>query len=630
MKFDTFPLSFNLLICFVFLFLFSTNCFGQYDLRKLSAKEETIQKDLETILSEAGFSKDKIRFKRRDGNANSAEITCKAEQFQIEIIAQEEEWSAVLYYSLQKMGFLFPHPRIQISPEEIAPKLCGQKIYWKPALKYRGFHFHTMHPNEWVHAFLMGKEEIAKESIRWMARNQQNIFDFNILRGNQEFIYEHLEAPFQLAKDFGIHAGISFGIALTQQNNWKLVSIPASLSDKASKKQIDNKLPYFLSKVDISYLAVELGTSEFTAVNYNRTINWLNQMSEYTEEKNVQLLAKVHISSNQHDSELGNFNFVPQYCKEEVGILPHTVFYYSLQDENAPMYGNENFQHMKDFMLQEKGKRMNWFYPESSYYISLDIDIPILHLEYLRARSEDTEFLYDNGIDGQLIFTTGHELGYWLIDWSIALYNNLDYNFDPMAGLKLLGEDLAIWEKHLKFHKEYFTDKQLVQIVTFSNGGDEVFPKHKIHNRNLLRELKKSKVKTNAEIAKLKEAIPNIPSTEGILNKELKNYMDITYLRFHHSLAVREALLNKKNVNLGKAKYFRTEAQLLMDENLEKYNRYPDAQVFEVHANPTSYQYGYGEKAANLHYWQREEEMVRRNRFGPLFMNVYDYIDIVF
>ena len=57
---------------------------------------------------------------------------------------------------------------------------------------------------------------------------------------------------------------------------------------------------------------------------------------------------------------------------------------------------------------------------------------------------------------------------------------------------------------------------------------------------------------------------------------------------------------------------------------VEGYNRYPAAQVFEEHSNPTSYAFGYGWTARTLHFWEREERMVAENRWFPLFMNVFD------
>ena len=614
------------------IFLFLSALFCQYELRELSALDETVHIDLHNILKEAHLPLHTIDFIRFQSDSNFAKINCLGENILIEIHAEDSEWSSVFYLALQKLGFLFPHPRIQISPETIDIEgYCGEIYYWKPALKYRGFHFHTQHPNEWVHGFMLSKKQIAMETIRWLARNQQNIFDFHLLRGvNKKQLYKDLQKPFQYAKEMGIHAGVSFGVASQQQNNWKLVSILGTFFDSMSRRQIQKHLTELLESIDLSFISVEAGTSEFTSVNYERSLDWLNQISEIAESYKVQMMTKVHVSSNQNHEKYGNYNFLPQYANSNVGVLPHTVFAYGFEDKSAPMYGNDNFSHIKDFMIQQNGKRMNWYNPETSYYISMDIDIPLLHLEYLRVRSQDMQFLYTNGIEGQLNFTTGQELGYWIIDWTVALLANSDYNFDPLIALKMINENPDIWKEHLDFHNTYMHHKQLVQIVTFSNGGDELFPSHKIHKRNLLKELSKSEERTQFEIDKLEDAIKSIPSTDGIVNHELKNLLDITYFRFHHALYTRKALMGQKDENLEKAKTYRLQAQELMDVIIENNNRYPEAMIFEIHKNPTAYQYGYGETASRLHYWLREEEMIRRNKYHPFFMNTYNYFDIVF
>ena len=169
---------------------FCSLALAQFELRPLTAKESFIREDLQSILQAADFQLDKIDFVRHFSEKNYANISCENDNFLIEIHAQDSEWSAVLYATLQRMGFLFPHPRMQISPEKLSNEWCGQRVEWQPVLKYRGSHLHTLHPSEWVHGFMMGKTEIANELIRWLARNQQNIFDFSLLRVNKKQLYK--------------------------------------------------------------------------------------------------------------------------------------------------------------------------------------------------------------------------------------------------------------------------------------------------------------------------------------------------------------------------------------------------------------------------------------------------------
>ncbi|MAZ48435.1 MAG: hypothetical protein CME65_07725 [Halobacteriovoraceae bacterium] len=613
-----------------FIFTYQDSVYGIENLRAISAGEDVVSRDLNQILRKADLT-GAVSFEHVFEYGDYARISCRNQKINIKVYSLSKEWSPTFYYALQKLGFLFPHPRWQISPtREDMLKKCGKKYSWRPALEYRGFHFHTQHPNEWVHGFLQDKPDIASDTIRWLARNQQNVFDLTLLRMPSETIFKKLKEPFKLAKSFGIHTGVTVGMAFHQQNAYKLVSIIGSLSDDISRREISRNLTLLLDNIDLSYINVESGSSEFTPVNYDRTLSWLNQIAKIAKKRNIKVLTKVHISSNQKNKKYGNYNYLPSYASPEVGILPHTVFYYSLNDKKAPMYGNKNFHDMRDFMLKEKSKRRTWYYPETSYFIAMDIGLPLYFTEYLRARSEDMKFIHENGIEGQLNFTTGHELGYWLFDWSVALYNNLDYKFDPMIGLKLLGEDLKVMKSHLAFQKKHFTDEQLVSVITFQNFGDEIFPAHAIHSRILIKNLVEDKNEIEHQIYKLARALEEVPSTEKILNQEIKSLLDITYLRVQHALYVRKAMLSKKEENLRLASQTREKAQTIMDQFVEKYERYPDAKIFSKHKNLSAYQWGYGYTARNLHHWEREEMKVKDQEFSMFFMNVYDPIDIVF
>lgn len=616
-------------LCFI-LILASSQVFGLEPLRGISASEDTVSTDLALILKKADLS-GFINLDHVYQYGDYAKVSCFQGKVTIKVFSLSKEWSSTFYYTLQKLGFLFPHPRIQISPSKSRVyRYCGKKIVWKPALKYRGFHLHTLHASEWVPGFLQGQTKIANDMIRWLARNQQNAFDLSLVRMPYPELFKNLKEPFRLAKAFGIHTGIAFGIAFHQQNSFKLVSVLGTFSDDLSQEEIEYNLNKLLKNLDLSFINVEMGTSEFTAVNYERTIGWLNHIARYARKKDVRMLTKVHVSSNQRNKKFGNFNFLPERANQEVGVLPHTVFYYGLEDKKAPMYGNKNFQHIRDFMLRNKGKRRTWYYPETSYFVGHDIDIPLLLTEYLRTRAADMKLLYEQKIEGQLTFTTGHELGYWLFDWTVALLNNRDYKFDPLIGFKLLGEDSKLMQAHLEFQQEYFTNRQVIAMITSGNLGDELFPAHKIHQRVLIRNLDDDKKVTQAQVFQLASAVEAIPDIEGIKNPEIKDMLEITYNRIRHALFIRKAVLAEKKKNIARAKAVRENSLSIMQRVVENYSRYPNGKVFEKYDNPTSYQFGYGYPSQKLHFWEREEKMVESNKFNPFFMNIYDMFDIVF
>ncbi len=619
----------------LFVFLFFIHSFSSFaaipDLRPLSPELKTVEEDFAEILRTARLA-DSITLDYRTGSENRADITCGPENVVIHVTG-DHQWSQTFYMALTRIGFLFPHPRTQISPSfDKVRSHCGESYTWKPALKYHGFHLHTLHPSEWVQGFLMGKTDIAMDTIRWFARNQQNIFDLSLLRQADQKIFSGLREPFALAKKFGIHAGIAFGAALHQQNSFKLISLPRTFSDRLSINQIRARLPFILKNIDLSYINVEMGTSEFTSTSYSRTVMWLNEIADLADKVDVKMVVKVHCSNNQKDPKWGNFNHLPQYADPRVGILPHTVFLYGIDDENAPMYGNKNFHETRDFMLAQKDKRRTWFYPETSYFIALDIDAPLLLTDYLITRANDTKFIASHGIEGQLVFTTGQELGYWLFDWTTALLNNKDFNYDPKIGLKLLGEENDSWSRILSYQNKWFKEKGLLGVVTFPNFGDELIPgTHMIHPRNFLKKMWKNPALLDSEIALIQEAIAAIPQDVNIQNPELRAMWEITEARVHHALWTRRALREPMmlDVHLDEAVRYRKHAQSRMNKILRHHNRYPAAKVFEWHANPTSYPWGYGYPAATMHYWRREEEQIRRKKFSPFFMNIVDFMDII-
>jgi hypothetical protein len=146
---------------------------------------------------------------------------------------------------------------------------------------------------------------------------------------------------------------------------------------------------------------------------------------------------KVHASTGQTvehyvDPETGdplNFNFLPHYADPRLGVMPHTVQHYAL-DDPAPTYGNESFGYMREFLQQQVGRRRVIWHPETAYWVSFDVDVPLFLPVYALRRVRDLRLLaadeeaglmgrdeHAGGrMDGQLTFSSGWEWGYWLHD----------------------------------------------------------------------------------------------------------------------------------------------------------------------------------------------------------------------
>lgn len=589
-----------------------------------------IKDDINKALKANNLPSKIISYEVKESKNNKVFIECSKEfKFNLKVEATKEEWSSVLYFGLQQLGFLFPHPRWSVAPSllQLNNKACFKTHYWKPRLTLRGFHLHNQHPNEWVHGFFMNKPKIAEDYIRWLIRNGQNYLQIQMIDFKGKRNIDNFKNQLKFANSMGLKIGLSVSFALIQQESKSLIPLGSALTGVRDKHFLKKSIESFLSDYTFDYLIVELGTTEFSSTNYKRTLKWINSTSKQLEKNNKKLYIKVHVSSNQYDKELGNFNFLPTHADKNVGVLPHTVFFYGLEDKTAPMYGQKNFSNIKQFMLNEHKARDVIYYPETSYFIGMDIDVPLLLTDYLLARHKDLLFLEKHKIKKQVTFTTGMELGYWLFDWSVALMTQKGTSAN--RALKLLGEDLKSWDKIINYQNTYFNKNQVIQSISASNLIDEINTEHRIHKRNILKELESDEAERYKEEKLLEEAIRNQPDLQKVKNKELKQMLEITLLRVSHSYYLRKAikykkLLGQRSEYIKKARNSRLQAHKIILRHIKSYNRYPEAFVFKKHLNPTSYQFGYGWPASNLHYWQREEEMVRKNKYRPWFKNIYN------
>lgn len=621
------------------------------EVRKYTASEIAVAEDFKRILKEAKFEEGFVTFERKVSSATTSTIKVhqKVEhgkkRFIIEVQAPDSEWASAAYYGLQKMGFLFPHPRIQISPtEEQVRKTVGKSYTWEPRFKYRGFHFHTMHPSEFLQGFLMGQKQIARETIQWLARNGQNTAQVVLLRQDLKEITANLADLIDYSHEMGISFGVNAFFNFMQQKAYRLIGQNSKLSalgfipgDK--RPQIRKAIAELEKNLKFDFMSFDIGSSEFTPASYDKTISWINAADEELRKDGRSIFIKVHCSEGQRDKKYGNFNFIPQFANPTVGVLPHTVMYYSLTDESAPVYGNKNFKDMSEFLKAQAKVRPTWYYPETSYFIAMDIDLPLLLTDYLIARSNDMDSIEQWGAQGQLNFSTGQELGYWLNDWTVALLANSENRGNPYVALELLGESRKVWEPIVDFQNTYFKKKLLYEELSSANLSDELPVGIITHERTVFRELRKKPEVLKSRIALLKEAVANKPSLEGVKNQELKQMLEITFLRLDHAMYVRQALLAEAQKqrrapawqgDMTAAKDTRLRAAAIMKSVRANYERYPEAHLFERYENLTSYPFGYAWPASNLHFWEREERMIEANSYTPWFMNIYSIARILF
>jgi len=574
-----------------------------------------------------------------------------------------------LYGLLQEhLGFRFYHPRQTIIPHWANgwPDEASHSFTGAPLFDKKGFHLHTQHPLELTEQLLDPTAPNAsgdiKQYIDWLVRNGQNYFEFCLLNSIDKKIWPaHAKQFVDYAHSRGILAGADISLHMIQQKAFELYGGPFN-----QKKQIEKNLTWLL-QANWDYLSMEFSTAEFIAGNTGKKeqlrqyiISWLLQHSQ------TKLTGRVHVVKQVND-ESAKHAMVPVdsaalALDRQRGVLVHTVMFYDMTEQNAPVYENRNQRHQFEFLKQQLKQRETWYYPESAYWITFDNSIPMFLLPYLSARLSDIDTCEKYGVPGHLTFSSGWEWGYWLFDWSIARWS-WQYTSDEIKETRtpamyagqisntpgaavMMEEELALQQKYLK-------DSTLMPWMTATTITDEINFKalNKAYEPRPAWSYKFLENKAGDSVITLlrKETIPrlrrfaeNALQTEARFNKrgpdsisaEWTDGLAITGLRAMHRyytlqyiLARREASLHHRRFEgdtlLQQAASIRRQAQEIVTRRQQHY-RYPVSSVATNHKTHTSYHYGYLYMASNLHFWEREEEQALRNNYHPFFMNVWD------
>ena len=273
---------------------------------------------------------------------------------------------------------------------------------------------HTMHPieltdllNGWGLAYMEDQSSWDAmlvdwhQTLQWALANGQNRIHWVLLEGPQwlefsrsDLRQQRLKTLVEIGHSYGILVGVDVPIALEQQNAWRLIQEAGTLEDEL--EQIRSSVDW-LMQAGFDYLATESGTSEFTHPDPERMLAWENELAVYLDEHwHRSAMIKIHCSTGQvaegyldpRSGEAINYNFLPHFADERLGVLPHTVQHYAL-DDPAPTYGNSTFEYMLEFMKLEAGSREVIWHPETAYWVSFDIDVPLFLPVYASRRVRD-------------------------------------------------------------------------------------------------------------------------------------------------------------------------------------------------------------------------------------------------
>lgn len=118
--------------------------------------------------------------------------------------------------------------------------------------------------------------------------------------------------------------------------------------------------------------------------------------------------------------------------------MVHTLMFYDLE-RPAPVYGNDDFHFLYDFIAQEAPRRRIRYFPEAAYWLTFDIAVPLYLPITIEARDRDiqrlrpllqTDWSSDHGVDGHHTFGSGHEWGYWQNEYcSLRMSMDVEYRY---------------------------------------------------------------------------------------------------------------------------------------------------------------------------------------------------------
>lgn len=597
-------------------------------------------------------------------------------------------WQGVsfgLYGLLQeKLGFKFYHPRRMKTPHWNTFPL-KQEFTWqaKALFDKHGFHLHTQHPLELTEQLHDGNLphalEDVKEYIDWLARNGQNYFEFCLLENiDRKEWPAHAKSIVDYCHQRGIMAAVDLSLHMIQQKTFQLYKGPV-----AKQKQVEKNLVWLMTS-DWDFINMEFSTAEFISGNQKKKeelrlfiLAWLKQNSK------AKLMGRQHVV--RHQSKSGQkpngleWDSATQALDKERGVLPHTVMFYDMTEPNAPVYKNKNQRHMFDFLLQQMKVRETWYYPESAYWVTFDNSIPMFLLPYLKARLTDIDTCVKYKVPGHITFSSGWEWGYWLFDWSIARWswqystNGVDQKRTPtMYASELLNteEEQETFEKSLDLQQELLKDKDLMRWMTAMTITDEISikalndeyePRPTPSYKDLQRKADAATLKqvsdsviprleslysgtfTNVLFMKneadelLEESTDSTKPDLAVVN-EFVDGLTITGLRARHRAYILQYIICRRSAAiehrkcdcdslLNLATATREAAQKIVKLREQNY-RYPVASITTKRWDHTSYHFGYLYPVSNLHFWHREEEEARRNKYSPTFMNIFNMFRI--
>ncbi len=565
--------------------------------------------------------------------------------------------AAGAYALLEELGCRFFHPKQELVPHLVAAFVPTSLQEWRrPAASRRGLQPHTLHPIEYFATFMEPSEANlvdAKAFIDWLVKTGQNYVQWPLLSTvNWSTWKPYVTSLLAYAHGRGVRVGASIEIwgGSALQNNYVLVN-DANNWQPEMEAGLDKLL-------EIPWDVVDLTMGEFVSTGPQAIIDWLNHATTYVLSRSpaTQVNVENHVGNYpqlwvKYEGQAVFYYHLPQFCDARLGQSVHTLSLFDLYRDWAT-YAHPNFWLQHDYLLQEIPTRRVSYFPESAYWISADIDVPLFLPEHLYARWIDIHNLSAEladrglpGLEGHLEFMSGHEWGYWLTDYLVAKMlwepsKPFEYFLTRYtSAFGSCGSDVqTALEQYVALQTKYLFDQRLLAYVQGENGtvdlgylaGLETHPK-RIEFEELLPMTEAQRTSFESTVlAGLDAFAAQSGAIEGTIAArcrgadgaiapwcdELRDGVSIGRLRAQHAALLYRAILSYARGDGGSAASQLSQAGAITQQAAQVVAGREGQYRFDVqretgqYSNPTVYDFGYLRQAHTQCYWQRREDQV--------------------
>lgn len=581
-----------------------------------------------------------VRTRGADLLASQYAVYGLLERFNVRFYHPEQEW--------------LPKPKVRLDFDQLK-----EMERFRPDFRERETYQHFMHPLELLEGYYAPTPEGDVRVKRWIDWQLKNRNTFGQWSGPTA----------EYAKERGFPSFGGLNLFEAQQGDIPLLVVTNPRPENEAKVVAAIEAQ-FATNPDMLSFGVSFSASEFpdtTPIDDREVVHYLTFIANYFKEHHptTPLIAGYH---GVHTQLTPNYQVpyfdLPLFAPDNLGMKIHTLMFYDLT-RPAPVYGNQNFNHMRDLFAKHADKRRMDFFPEHSWWLTFDLPVPLYLPITMEARSADIQLLRPyalasdgkRGIVSHQAFASGQEWGYWQQDWcssqmafdtrltyrdcfadfaehssspatvKAALHAVTDLQVELLLGAYpefiayLVGSDdqteagLAVG---IQFHPLPPTPQQI-------QAWDEaqVAMYEQIYRPMLVRW---------AEVfSQHAEALSVALATDDWVGQEIRDGIQITGLRAEHGMAITDAALLLRSAKLQRDPKLVTEARHRLEqaqaltaaarvvvERREKAYRYPlelsiagdEIGTAGAIANFTQYPYRYLSRAHRLYYWTRPEGLL--------------------